>query len=93
MISAMDVRILRQQCFQAGQSDSFGRAFTGVDANGARRLLAKFAKRGQFTFDLIKPRAYGHEQSLSGFGRRDATGGARQQPKTADEPQAPGWYG
>ena len=51
------------------------------DADGAGRLVAQLAQRGHLGLDLVQARAGGAQQALPGLGRRDAAGGAGQQPQ------------
>ena len=50
------------------------------DADGAGRLLAQLAQGGQLGADLVERRAERAQQPLAGLGRRDAAGGAGQEP-------------
>ena len=51
------------------------------DADGAGRLVAKLAQRGELGIDLVEARPDGPQQPLAGLGRRDAARGAGQQPQ------------
>ena len=53
----------------------------GRDADGAGGLVAQLAQRGQLGVDLLEARPDGPQQALAGLGRRDAAGGAGQQPQ------------
>ena len=51
------------------------------DADGAGGLVAQLAQRGHFRLDLVKAWPRGAQQALPRLGRRDAAGGAGQQPQ------------
>ncbi len=52
------IRIARQELRQRGPEDCLGQMLGCGDADGAGRLFAKLAERGEFRLDLIEPRAY-----------------------------------
>ena len=56
-------------------------------------LSAKFAQGVELGLDLLEPRPDGPQQALARLGRRDAAGGARQQPEAEPRLQVRGWCG
>ena len=63
---------------KAGQRIVVGRMLAGRDADGAGRLVAQLAQRGELRVDLVEPRADGPQQALARFRRRHAARGAGQ---------------
>jgi hypothetical protein len=55
--------------------------FAGGDADGAGRRLAQRGQRRQFGVDLLEARPDIAQQALAGLGRRDAAGGAGEEPQ------------
>ena len=77
----LDVRVVRQELLQRGPEDGPHRVVVRGDADGAGGLVAQLAQRGQLGVDLVQPRPRGAQQALARLGRRDAAGGAGQQPQ------------
>ena len=75
----LDVRILRQQFLQPGPQHGLHGMVVRGDANGARRLVAQRAERGQCGFDLVKARSRGQQQALARLGGRNAARGPGEQ--------------
>ena len=53
----------------------------GVYADRTGRFLPHFLQRRKFGVDLVEARSDGRQQALAGLGRRDAAGGAGEEPQ------------
>src|SRR5918995_4811748 len=84
----IDVGILRQELRKLRQQDRVGGMLGGCDPNRAGWLLPKFPYSRKLGLDLLEPRAHGVKQAFACLRRRDASRGARQEPKP--EPSADG---
>ena len=76
----LDVWIRGQQLRELRQKDRVGRVFGRGDADDAGGLLTQIAHGREFCIDLLKARANALKQALAGLRRRDAAGGAGEQP-------------
>ena len=77
----LDIGVARQQLCQRGPEDRLRGMLADRDADGAGGLVAQLGQGGKLGVDLLEFGADGLEQSLAGFRRRHAAGGAGQQPQ------------
>src|SRR5215203_2987380 len=75
-----DVRVLSQQRRKLRHENCLARILGRCDPNGASRLFPQLTDCRDLSFDLVEARPNIVKQAFPGFCRRDAAGGAAEEP-------------